>query len=79
MIVVLAALDLVVIRTTIPCSNQLNVDANHNNRNSCSSTTTIATINTNLRNFGSTNGGNNLISTHTNINKKLLVTVVTTA
>ena len=48
-IVVLPALILIVIRATIICSNILNIDTNHNNSNSCSSTTTIATINTNTR------------------------------
>ena len=43
-IVVLAALILVVIRTTIICSNKLNIDTNHNNS---------ATINTNIRKHGS--------------------------
>ena len=63
-IVVLTALILVVIRTTIICSKKLNIDTNHNNSNSCSSTATIATINTN---YGSSNGGNHRISTHTNV------------
>ena len=62
-IVVLAALILVAMRTTIVCS----IDTNHDNSNRCSSTTTIATMNTYIRNYGSSNGRNNRISTHTNI------------
>ena len=37
-IVLLAALVLVLVRTTIIC-NELNIDTNHNNNNSCYSTT----------------------------------------
>ena len=36
-IVVLAALTLVLVRTTIICSNKLNIDTNHNSSNGCDS------------------------------------------
>ena len=55
-IVVLAVLIIVVLRTTIICRNKLNNDTSHNNSNSCSSTTTMLTINTSIRNCGSSNG-----------------------
>ena len=77
-IIVLAALTLIVIRTTIICSNKLNIDTYRNNSKSCSGTITIPTINRSFRYYGSSNGSNNRTSTHTNM-KKLLVTAVITA
>ena len=68
-IVLLAALVLVLVRTTIIC-HELNIDTNHNNKNSYCSTTTIATINTNTSNYGNSTGSHNRISTHTKIYKK---------
>ena len=77
-IVVLAALILVVLRTTILCSGKLNIHTNHNTSNGCSSTTTIATINTNIRNYGSSNGyNNNRINTQTHISKMLATVEIT--
>ena len=43
-IVLLPALVLVLVRTTMTC-NELYIDTNHSNSNSCCSATTIATIN----------------------------------
>ena len=74
-IVLLAALVPVRVRSTILCS-ELNIDTNHSNNNSCCSTTTTATINTHIRNYGNSNGSHNRISTHTKIYKKQLVIVV---
>ena len=75
-IVLLAALVLVLVRTTIICT-ELNIDASHNNNNSCCSTTAIATINTNICNYGNNNGNHGRISTHTKIYKKIVVIVIT--
>ena len=66
-IVSLAALVLVLVRTTITCGNKLNIDTNHNNSNSCGSTTPIATINANTSKYGNRNGSHNRSSSHTNI------------
>ena len=77
-IVLLAALVLVPVRTTIICT-ELNIDTNHNNNNRCCSTATIATINTNISNYGNNNGSKNRISTHTKIYLKRLVLVEITA
>ena len=79
MTLVLAAITLVVMRTTVICRNKLNIDTNHNNSNSCSSTSTIGTINTNVRNDGSSTGSNNRVSAHTKIKNLSLVTVVLAA
>ena len=76
-IVLLEALVLVLVRTKIICT-ELTIDTNHNNSNSCCSTTAIATINTNISNYGN-NGSHNRISTYTKISKKKLVLVVITA
>ena len=75
-VVLLAALVLVLVRTTIIC-NELNIDTNHNNDNSCCSAATIATINTNIHNYGNNNGSHNRISAHTKIdfNKNVLVVI----
>ena len=50
-LVLLAALVLVLVRTTIIC-NELNIDIHHSNNNSCCSTTTTATINTTISKYG---------------------------
>ena len=78
-IVLLAALVLVLVRTTIICGSKLNIDTNPSNRNSCGSTTTIATININVNNHEISSGSHNRVSTHTNIDKKMLVIVLRTA
>ena len=67
-IVLLAALALVLVRTTIIC-NELNIDTNHSNHNTCCGTTTTATISTNISNHGNNNGSHNRINTHTKIYK----------
>ena len=68
-IVLLAAFVLALVRTTIICGNELNIDTNHNNNKNCCSTTTIATINANIRNYGNGNDSRKRISTHTKILK----------
>ena len=45
-IAMFAVFILILVRTAIICSDKLNIGTNHKNRNSCSSITTIATINT---------------------------------
>ena len=72
-IVLLGALVLVLVRTTIICT-ELNIDINHDNNNSCCSTTMIATINTNISKYGKSNGSHNRSSTHTKIYKKKVST-----
>ena len=72
----LAALLLARVRTTIIC-NELNIDTNHNNDNSCCSAATIATINTNIHNYGNNNGSHNRISTHTKIHFNNMLVVIT--
>ena len=75
-IVLLAALVLVLVRTTIIC-NGLNIDTTHNNNNSCCSTTTIATIHTNIRNYGNMHGSQNRISTNTKIYEEIVLVAIT--
>ena len=78
-IVLLAAVVPVLVRTTIIAGSKLNDDTNHNNSNSCSSRTTIATINTHINNYEDKNGNHHRISTYTNIYKKALAIVGITA
>ena len=75
-IVLLATLVLVLVRTTIVCI-ELNIDTYHNNKHSYCSTTTIATINTNISNHGNNNGSLvGLVLILRCILKKLVIVVV---